>query len=390
MVSTGERLAGADALARVGPRADPARARRRASRSINGTQFMAAFGALGLVRARRLAKAADLACALSLEALQGSRTSFIPQIHALRPLRGQRDVGGERPAPARRLGDHRGAPLVRQGAGRVLAALRAAGARRGARPARLRRLHRLDRAERGDRQPARARRGRACSSRTGTSTASRSRSRSTRWRWRSPSWRASPSGASSGSSTRTCPTGCRRSSRRDGGLNSGFMIPQYVAASLVSREQGALPSGERRLDPDERRAGGSRVDGQRRRAEGVAGARERRARARDRAARRRAGGRVPRAARAGRRRARDARGSCARSRRGCEDDRSLSADIEAVADGRSATARSSRRSRPRSASCDERRSGGRHDGPARADAARTRQRSRLRRLRGRGDRRRGG
>ena len=50
---------------------------------------MAASGALGLVRARRLAKAADVACALSIEALQGSRTSFLPQIHALRPLRGQ-------------------------------------------------------------------------------------------------------------------------------------------------------------------------------------------------------------------------------------------------------------------------------------------------------------
>jgi histidine ammonia-lyase len=41
------------------------------------------------VRARRLTLAADLACALSLEALQGSRTSFLPQIHELRPLRGQ-------------------------------------------------------------------------------------------------------------------------------------------------------------------------------------------------------------------------------------------------------------------------------------------------------------
>src|SRR5881275_3101493 len=50
---------------------------------------MAALGALGLVRARRLAHAADVACALSLEALQGSRTSFLPQIHTLRPLRGQ-------------------------------------------------------------------------------------------------------------------------------------------------------------------------------------------------------------------------------------------------------------------------------------------------------------
>ena len=50
---------------------------------------MASFLALGLVRARRLAKSADLACAMSLEALQGSRASFIPEIHALRPLRGQ-------------------------------------------------------------------------------------------------------------------------------------------------------------------------------------------------------------------------------------------------------------------------------------------------------------
>jgi histidine ammonia-lyase len=56
---------------------------------INGTQFMAAQGALALVRARRLAHAADCACALSLEALQGSRNSFIPQVHELRPLRGQ-------------------------------------------------------------------------------------------------------------------------------------------------------------------------------------------------------------------------------------------------------------------------------------------------------------
>jgi histidine ammonia-lyase len=50
---------------------------------------MAAFTALGLVRARRLAKAADLACALSVEALQGSRSSFLPEVQALRPHRGQ-------------------------------------------------------------------------------------------------------------------------------------------------------------------------------------------------------------------------------------------------------------------------------------------------------------
>jgi histidine ammonia-lyase len=84
----GERLAGATALSRVG--LEPLRLGAKEGLSlVNGTQFMAALGALGLVRARRLAKVADLACALSLEALQGSRTSFLPAIHALRPLRGQ-------------------------------------------------------------------------------------------------------------------------------------------------------------------------------------------------------------------------------------------------------------------------------------------------------------
>src|SRR5205085_8448491 len=86
----GERLPGADALARVG--LEPTRLEAKEGLSlINGTQFMAAFLSLGLLPARRLAQAADLACALSLEALQGSRTSFLPQIHALRPLRGQAD-----------------------------------------------------------------------------------------------------------------------------------------------------------------------------------------------------------------------------------------------------------------------------------------------------------
>jgi histidine ammonia-lyase len=83
-----ELLSGADALAAAG--LEPTRLAAKEGLSlINGTQFMAAYGALGVVRARALAHAADLACALSLEALQGSRTSFLPQIHALRPLRGQ-------------------------------------------------------------------------------------------------------------------------------------------------------------------------------------------------------------------------------------------------------------------------------------------------------------
>ena len=86
----GELLPGAEALARLG--LEPLRLQAKEGLSlVNGTQFMAAFGALGLARARRLAKVADLACAISVESLQGSRTSFLPEIHALRPLRGQID-----------------------------------------------------------------------------------------------------------------------------------------------------------------------------------------------------------------------------------------------------------------------------------------------------------
>jgi histidine ammonia-lyase len=85
----GERLTGADALARAG--LEPVQLAAKEGLSlVNGTQFMAAMLALGLVRAMRLARAADVACALSVEALQGSRTSFLPRIHELRPLRGQK------------------------------------------------------------------------------------------------------------------------------------------------------------------------------------------------------------------------------------------------------------------------------------------------------------
>jgi histidine ammonia-lyase len=84
----GELLDGSEALGRVG--LEPLRLEAKEGLSlVNGTQFMGAFAALGVVRARRVAKAADIACALSVEALQASRTSFLPQVHALRPLPGQ-------------------------------------------------------------------------------------------------------------------------------------------------------------------------------------------------------------------------------------------------------------------------------------------------------------
>jgi len=84
----GRRVPGAEALAAVG--LEPVRLQAKEGLSlINGTQFMCAMAALTLVRAWRLMRAADIACSLSLEALQGSLTSFHAAIHAARPHEGQ-------------------------------------------------------------------------------------------------------------------------------------------------------------------------------------------------------------------------------------------------------------------------------------------------------------
>jgi histidine ammonia-lyase len=57
---------------------------------INGTQAMAALLALAALEARRLVKVADLAGALSTDALRGTDSAFDPRVHALRPYPGQR------------------------------------------------------------------------------------------------------------------------------------------------------------------------------------------------------------------------------------------------------------------------------------------------------------
>jgi histidine ammonia-lyase len=56
---------------------------------INGTQVSAAVAGLALAAAERLARAADVAAALSIDALRGSRHPFEPRIHAARPFAGQ-------------------------------------------------------------------------------------------------------------------------------------------------------------------------------------------------------------------------------------------------------------------------------------------------------------
>jgi histidine ammonia-lyase len=59
---------------------------------LNGTQAMAAVGGLALLRAERVARLADLAGAMTLEALKGTPTAFDERIHAARPHPGQVEV----------------------------------------------------------------------------------------------------------------------------------------------------------------------------------------------------------------------------------------------------------------------------------------------------------
>lgn len=59
---------------------------------INGTQYMASLGTLALLEAERLATAADVAGAMSLEALKGTARPFDPRLHDARPHPGQKQV----------------------------------------------------------------------------------------------------------------------------------------------------------------------------------------------------------------------------------------------------------------------------------------------------------
>jgi histidine ammonia-lyase len=56
---------------------------------LNGTQFMSSHAVFGLLRAFRVLKLADLIGALSLEAFDGRIEPFHPNLHAVRPHRGQ-------------------------------------------------------------------------------------------------------------------------------------------------------------------------------------------------------------------------------------------------------------------------------------------------------------
>lgn len=84
----GERMAGGEALRRAG--LEPiVLAAKEGLALLNGTQAMTAVGGLAVARARRLVRLADLAGAMSLEALMGTPAAFDERIHQARPHAGQ-------------------------------------------------------------------------------------------------------------------------------------------------------------------------------------------------------------------------------------------------------------------------------------------------------------
>ena len=87
----GERLASADALKRA--EIEPLQLEVKEGLTLlNGTQAMGAVGALALYRAERVVRLADVAGAMSLEALKGTPVAFDERIHAARPHAGQIEV----------------------------------------------------------------------------------------------------------------------------------------------------------------------------------------------------------------------------------------------------------------------------------------------------------
>jgi histidine ammonia-lyase len=87
----GDRLAGDEALTRAQIKPIQLEAKEGLA-LLNGTQGMGAVGALALERAERVTRLADVAGAMSLEALKGTPVPFDERIHQARPHRGQIDV----------------------------------------------------------------------------------------------------------------------------------------------------------------------------------------------------------------------------------------------------------------------------------------------------------
>ena len=84
----GERIPGAEALRRAGLQ-PLVLAAKEGLALLNGTQAMTAVGALAVARGLRVARLADAAGAMALEALMGTPAAFDERIHQARPHAGQ-------------------------------------------------------------------------------------------------------------------------------------------------------------------------------------------------------------------------------------------------------------------------------------------------------------
>ncbi len=89
----GKRMAGAEALAQAGLAPVELQAKEGLALT-NGTALMAALGCLAVIEAENVAAVADIAGALSLEALHGTLWAFDERLHAVRPHPRQADCAG--------------------------------------------------------------------------------------------------------------------------------------------------------------------------------------------------------------------------------------------------------------------------------------------------------
>ena len=226
-------VTGAQALARAGARRQSSSRQRRGWRSSTGrrhpplssrSRWRAPNGSPAPPTSRLPCRSTPCA---------GSLHPFEARIHTPRPFAGQLDSAANLLTLLDRKRDQPFARRLRRGTGRVLAPLRAPGARRRARCARAScggwsRQRPMPRPTTRWSSPTPAR---SCPA--ATSTARRWPSRPTCWRSPSPSSPPSASGAPSGCRRRSS-AACLPSSPRAGGLHSGLMLAQVTAAALTS------------------------------------------------------------------------------------------------------------------------------------------------------------
>ena len=235
MVGGRTRCAGAEALrARAGSTPVALRPEGRAGAHQRHAAVDRACSALALAGAERLARAADIAAALSIDGLRGSTQPFDARIHDARPFAGQRASAANLARLLAGSAHQRVARELRPGAGRVLDALRRrrCTARRATRSRSCAGPSTIEANAATDNPMVFADTGEIVSGGNFHGAPVARRRRPARDR-ASRSWRRSASGGPIGWSIRRS-AACRRSSRAHGGLQSGLMMAQVTAAALTS------------------------------------------------------------------------------------------------------------------------------------------------------------